>query len=90
MKSYTCIVEGKVANAQFQSWARNVAEQLDLKGWVRNIANDKVEILLQGNVEAYSAFRDKVKTEAPILDLVDISCKAIDYDKEYSGFETRG
>lgn len=90
MKSYTCIVEGKVANAQFQSWARNAAEQLNLKGWVRNIANDKVEILLQGNVESYSVFRDKMKTEAPILDLVNISCKALDHDKEFDTFETRG
>jgi len=90
MKSYTCIVEGKVANARFQSWARDAAEQLGLKGWVRNIANDKVEILVQGDAASYSVFGDKIKAEAPILDLVNISCKTMDYDKEFSGFETRG
>lgn len=90
MKSYTCIVEGTVNGGLFQSWVRDAAEQLNLKGWVRNIADEKAEILLQGEVEAYSAFRDKLKTEAPIPDLKGVSCKSIDYDKTFDGFETRG
>ncbi|WP_419785513.1 acylphosphatase [Pseudodesulfovibrio sp.] len=90
MISYTCIVEGKVAGTNFQSWAQDTAQQLGLTGWVRNIADGKAEILLQGDAQAYAAFREKLKTEAPIIDLVDISCNPIEYDKEHTDFAIRG
>ena len=90
MKSYTCIVEGKVTGTNFQSWVQDVAQQLGLTGWVRNIADQKAEVLVQGEVEGYNAFREKLKTEAPVVDLVDISCNAIDYDKKHESFSIRG
>lgn len=90
MKSYTCIVEGKVAGTNFQSWAQDLANQLSLTGWVRNIADNKVEILIQGGAEAYATFREKLKTEAPVIDLVKVSCNAMDYDKDHESFSIRG
>jgi len=95
MKSYTCIVEGrvtdgKVIGSKFQSWVKSVADQLNLKGWVRNIADGKAEILVQGGVEAYSTFRERLRTESPVPDLKKVTCNAIDYDKEHDRFETRG
>ena len=90
MKSYTCIVEGKVAGTNFQSWVQNLANQLGLTGWVRNIADRKAEVLVQGEAEAYGAFREKLKTEAPVVDLVNVTCNAIDYDTEHKDFSIRG
>ncbi len=90
MKSYTCIIEGKVTGGKFQSWVLSTAQQLGLKGWVRNIADQKAEILIQGSVEAYSAFREKLKTESPVPDLKSVSCNAMDYDKVHEHFEVRG
>jgi len=90
MKSYTCIVEGKVTGGNFQSWVQDAANLLNLKGWVRNIADRKAEILVQGEPEAYSTFRERLKTESPVPDLKSVSCSAIDYDKEYDLFSVRG
>ncbi|NDV18549.1 acylphosphatase [Pseudodesulfovibrio sp. JC047] len=90
MKSYKCIVEGEVAGGRFQSWVRSAAETLELTGWVRNIADKKAEILVQGNVEAYAIFREQLMNEAPIVNKGTISCSALDYDKTYTTFETRG
>lgn len=90
MKSYTCVVEGKVAGTNFQSWVQDLAQQLGLTGWVRNIADNKAEILVQGEAEAYAAFREKLKTEAPVLNMVGVSCNAIDYDKVHKNFSIRG
>lgn len=90
MKSYTCIVEGTVAGGKFQSWVRDAAGQLGLKGWVRNIGHNKAEVMLQGHADSYGAFRERIKAEAPITDLKHISCKSFDYDKVCTGFETRG
>lgn len=90
MMSYTCIVEGKVTGGNFQSWVLTTAQQLGLTGWVRNVANDKAEILIQGDADAYSSFRERLKSESPVVDMVSITCNAIDYDKEHTGFEARG
>jgi len=90
MRSYTCIVEGKVAGTNFQSWVQDQAQQLGLTGWVRNIADKKVEVLVQGEAEAYAAFREKLKTEAPVIDLVSVTCNAIEYDTEHTNFAIRG
>ena len=90
MKSYTCIVEGKVAGTNFQSWVQDLAQQLGLNGWVRNIADQKAEILVQGEIDAYTTFREKLKTEAPVVDLAGITCNVIEYDKEHDNFAIRG
>ncbi len=90
MKSYTCIVEGTVAGTNFQSWVQSQAQQLGLTGWVRNIADKKAEILLQGDAAAYATFSEKLKSEAPVVDLVNITCSSIEYDKEHQKFSMRG
>lgn len=95
MKSYSCIVEGKVAGdkvmgVKFQSWVKTVADELGLKGWIRNVADGKAEILVQGDAEDYAAFRERLKTEAPVPDLRNITCNTLDYDKEHETFEARG
>ncbi len=90
MRSYTCIVEGKVTGGNFQSWVQSAAQQLGLTGWVRNIADKKAEVLIQGEAEAYAAFRERLKNEAPVVDLVSVSCNPIDYDVVHDNFAVRG
>lgn len=90
MQSYKCTVEGNVTGGNFQSWVLDAAQRLDLKGWVRNVADHKAEILLQGKAADYATFMERLKTEAPIVDKGDISGAALDYEKEYDHFEMRG
>jgi len=90
MLSYTCVVEGKVTGGKFQSWVQDTAQTLGLTGWVRNIADHKAEILLQGKPEQFAAFRERLLAEAPIVDRGKISCGSLDHDKTYDVFEIRG
>ncbi|WP_243545241.1 acylphosphatase [Pseudodesulfovibrio tunisiensis] len=89
-KSYRCVIEGKVTGGNFQSWALATAQELNLTGWIRNIEGNKAEILIQGEAEAYAAFRERLKTEAPLPEIKDISCNVMDYDKVHEHFEMRG
>ncbi|QJB55294.1 acylphosphatase [Pseudodesulfovibrio sp. zrk46] len=90
MRSYTCIVEGKVTGGNFQSWTQSTAQQLGLTGWVRYIGDKKAEVLIQGDAEAYATFRERLKSESPVVDLISVSCNAIDYDKTHDNFAVRG
>lgn len=90
MQSYTCTVEGKVTGGNFQSWVQSAANQLGLKGWVRNVGNNKAEVLIQGAADAYATFRERLKSESPVPDLTEVSCRAVNYDKTHENFAVRG
>jgi len=42
------LVEGRVQGVGFRSYVRRLANQLGLKGWVRNLRDGRVEILAEG------------------------------------------
>lgn len=43
------IVEGHVQGVGFRYFVSEVAQQLQLTGWVRNLVNGNVELLAEGN-----------------------------------------
>lgn len=90
VRSYHCIVEGKVQGGNFQSWALAQAQDLGLKGWVRFIGDGKAEILLQGDSDKYRTFKDLLAAEAPIPDKKNIAWEIMEYDKTHSTFQMRG
>ncbi|MFH1409259.1 MAG: acylphosphatase [Nanoarchaeota archaeon] len=53
MMSYRIIVQGQVQGVFFRVFAKKVADQLSIQGWVRNREDGSVEILAQGPMEAF-------------------------------------
>ncbi|GAB7024267.1 acylphosphatase [Salidesulfovibrio brasiliensis] len=90
MKSYRCIVKGKVHGGNFQGWVQTEAERLGLTGWVRNVRDREAEILIQGEAEKIATFRELLKTKAPLPEVEKITCNAITHDKSFDSFEMRG
>src|SRR5689334_6408049 len=45
------LVSGRVQGVSFRDATRNKAEELDLRGWVRNLVDGRVEALFQGPPE---------------------------------------
>ena len=50
-------VSGRVQGVNFRWETRATAHRLGLDGWVRNLADGRVETFAQGPVEAIAAFR---------------------------------
>ena len=46
MKHFT--VSGRVQGVGFRAWAQRHAEKLNLSGWVRNLSDGRVEIMVKG------------------------------------------
>ncbi len=49
-------IEGKVQGVGYRAWFAGQAEQVSLKGWVRNRRDGTVEAVIIGTAETLSAF----------------------------------
>ncbi len=47
-----CLVEGRVQGVWYRATAAKRAEQLQLRGWAKNLANGQVEIVVAGSSDA--------------------------------------
>lgn len=52
------VISGKVQGVGYRDFVRANAEELQLKGWVKNKSDDTVEILAQGYPEKLRAFSE--------------------------------
>jgi acylphosphatase len=51
-------VRGRVQGVSFRQSTSEQAERLDLDGWVRNLADGRVEVLFEGDAAAVSELSD--------------------------------
>jgi acylphosphatase len=90
MKSFHCVVTGKVQGGNFQGWVHEQAEALGLTGWVRNIADGKAEVLVQGDEAKCKELKRRIEAESPIPGPKSVKAETIEYDKVHKKFEIRG
>ncbi len=56
MKSFDCKVIGRVQGVGYRYFIASLAEDLGLKGWVKNSTNGSVQIMVQGDVDLVETF----------------------------------
>jgi acylphosphatase len=89
VKSLHCLISGKVQGVNFRSWTKNQAENLRIKGWVRNLDDGKVEVIAQGKEEDLETLKGRLAHGSSLSRVENCQCQWLDYDKEYSSFELR-
>jgi len=89
IKRYHLIISGRVQGVSYRVSAWEKAKQLDLTGWVRNLSDGRVEIVIEGEVDVLdqmTAWAGQGPRFAQVSD-VDITEKAA--SGEFSEFEIR-
>lgn len=68
------IVKGDVQGVSFRSFTKRHAEMLGLRGFVRNIDDNKVEVFAEGNKDNIEALIEALRTgpERAVVKKVDI------------------
>ena len=89
IRSYHCVVTGKVQDVFFRAWVNDQAASLKLSGWARNLDQETVEVLLQGDEINIAEMRTRLLVGPPLSQVTDLKCEWIDYETEHKEFEIR-
>ena len=92
MKCVYALVHGRVQGVGFRAATLRTARSLNLIGWVRNRADDSVEVTAKGEDEALRRFEEFLRRGPPSAHVrgVDISWEPVsDSLGELNGFEIR-
>jgi len=79
-------VSGIVQGVFFRDHTRRWAEELGLGGWVRNLADGRVEAVAEGPDEALQAFLSRVRRGAPRSRVDNLEIAWEPFRGEFTGF----
>ena len=65
MKTIRLTIKGKVQGVFYRATAKDVADQLAIKGWIKNLPGDNVEIRATSTEELLQKFIDWCKQGPP-------------------------
>ena len=85
MKTIRLTIKGKVQGVFYRATAKDVADLTGVKGWVRNLPNDNVEITATATEETLQKFINWCKQGPPKAKVVDVIVEQLDTE-EFSGF----
>lgn len=83
-----CRISGRVQGVWFRASTRKKAIELNVRGWVRNLPDGRVEALLQGEVEAVEALKQWLWQGPDLAEVIEVQCEAGEAS-ELQGFEVR-
>ena len=67
------LISGKVQGVFYRATAKKIAEELSLKGWIKNIAGHKVEAVISGEDSQVNEFIKWCKEGPPGANVDDVA-----------------
>lgn len=82
-----CFISGRVQGVWFRAHTKELADQLTLSGWAKNLPDGRVEVLACGDSEKLAVLHDWLKKGPPLAEVKETSYEELDW-QEYAGFKT--
>ena len=89
MVRYFIIVRGRVQGVSFRKCTRRIAEELQVNGWVKNLADGSVSACIEGAESAVQALLSWAATGPERARVEGFLAEPGEYRNEFSGFEIR-
>jgi acylphosphatase len=83
-------VEGEVQGVGYRATAWNVAKRLGVSGWVRNLADGRVEAVVEGEREVVEKMIGWLNKGPPGAYVQRVKVEWVPYKAEFKSFEIRG
>ena len=86
MPTVNLIVKGKVQGVFFRAEAKDAADKLSVKGWIKNHEDGNVEIMAKGSNEALEAFIEWCRNGPHKADVTNVIVTPL-HIEEFDSFE---
>ena len=83
-------VSGRVQGVWFRGWAVGKATELGLAGWVRNITDGSVEVLVNGPKDIVDQMIEACRSGPPSASVDDVAITVVDPPGRGGAFPTSG
>lgn len=70
-----CLVSGLVQGVSFRHYTRRQAINLGVAGWVRNLRDGRVEVLVYGEAKAVESLCTWLYKGPPLAQVADVKCQ---------------
>jgi acylphosphatase len=89
IKTYKILVSGRVQGVGFRYFSQSRASKYNIKGFIRNIYDNKVEIVCQGEEEELEQFINEVRKGPAFSVVSDIEKEEIKKPQKYNSFDIK-
>lgn len=89
MKRYHLYIEGIVQGVGFRWYAQRIGRKNGVTGWVRNLSDGRVEIVVEGDDKKVDDFISEIKEGYLGRNISNIEKTEEEYKGEYKSFEIR-
>jgi acylphosphatase len=72
MIARSILIEGKVQGVYYREWAVQTAQELDVAGWVRNLADGRVEAYAVGEAGSVERFIERLREGSPASEVAQV------------------
>jgi acylphosphatase len=86
MPTTQLLIKGKVQGVFYRATAKKVAEELGVKGWIKNTKDNNVEAIITGTEEQVQQFIKWCKKGPARAEVSDVTATRVD-DKNFNEFE---
>jgi acylphosphatase len=86
MPTVNLIVKGKVQGVFFRAEAKDAADKLSIKGWIKNHEDGNVEIMAKGSNESLEAFIEWCRNGPHKADVTNVIVTPL-HIEEFDSFE---
>jgi acylphosphatase len=86
MANFRAIIKGRVQGVGFRFFVQDLANEYDVKGTVRNLANGNVEVQAEGEEEVLQDFLKELKKGPPLAMVSKVDTEWSNEDKGFYGF----
>ena len=85
MKTIRLIVKGKVQGVFYRAYAKDIADQLGITGWAKNLPDKNVEIIVTANDKLLGQFVERCRQGPPRANVDEVIIEELNIG-EFNGF----
>ncbi len=82
-------IEGRVQGVGFRYFTLQIAQDLNLTGWVRNRWDGRVEVLAEGALENLNSFLNKLRRGPLSAEVTHVDYEFLDVQEAFNSFRPR-